>query len=119
MVDDAIAKGAKLIYGGKLAVENSTLYEPTILTDVPYNANILSEEIFGPVISIQKFKNEDDVLKNANDTQSGLAGYFFSKDLNQIHRISSKLQVGMVGVNEGILIIVYLIYIYICFFFEF
>lgn len=105
MVEDAITKGAKLVCGGKLVVENSTLYEPTILIDVPHNAEIVKEEIFGPVIAIQKFENEKDVLSKANKTRNGLAGYFFSKDISQIHRVSSKLQVGMVGVNEGIFVI--------------
>lgn len=104
LVNDAISKGAKLHCGGKrLNNIGSLFYEPTVLTDVTENMNIYDREIFGPVAVLHRFDNEDDVLKKANSVPVGLAGYFWSNDVSQIFRVARKLEVGMIGVNEGLI----------------
>lgn len=104
MVDDAVSKGGKILYGGKAAPEFGELfYQPTILADIKDNMDVYSEEIFGPVIVLLRFKTEEDSLRIANATQRGLAGYFYSQNISQIFRVAKKLEVGMVGVNEGLI----------------
>lgn len=104
IVQDAIKKGAKVHIGGKRASDVGELfYEPTVLTNITPDMICYNEEIFGPVISCTKFSDEDEAIKVANATNSGLAGYFFSKDVSQIFRVSKKIQVGMVGINEGLI----------------
>lgn len=104
IVEDARSKGAKIVLGGKkLPAKGELFYEPTIISDVTPDMLVYTEEIFGPVASIFKFKTEDEALRIANNTPRGLAGYFYSENLNQVLRVSRKLEVGMVGVNEGIL----------------
>ncbi|KAI6174725.1 Aldedh domain-containing protein [Aphelenchoides bicaudatus] len=100
LVKNAVEKGAKIVMGGEVLPE-SNIYKPTILTGVTSEMDIANVEIFGPVVTIQKFDDEKDVLKRANDTRFGLSGYIFSKDMSQVHRVSRLLQVGMLGVNEG------------------
>lgn len=103
-VEDARSKGAKVLFGGKKLPDKGELfYEPTIITDIKPNMLIYSEEVFGPVLSIIKFKTEEEALSIANDTTRGLAGYFYTENLNQVIRVSRKLEVGMVGVNEGLI----------------
>lgn len=104
MVNDAVEKGANVLVGGKPASHLGKLfYEPTILLDIKENMRIYSEEIFGPVIGLLKFKTEEEALNIANQCDVGLAGYFFSEDISQIFRVSKNLEVGMVGVNEGLI----------------
>lgn len=104
MVEDARSKGANIIYGGRALPEKGELYyEPTIVSNVTPNMRLFTEEVFGPVVVILKFKTEDEALRIANDTPRGLAGYFYSENLNQVMRVSRQLEVGMVGVNEGLL----------------
>ncbi|XP_014483369.1 PREDICTED: succinate-semialdehyde dehydrogenase [NADP(+)] GabD [Dinoponera quadriceps] len=104
LVKEAVEKGAKVYCGGApLPDLGSLFYAPTVLTDVTRDAQIYNKEIFGPVAVINKFTDEEDVLKQANDTPVGLAGYFFSQDISQIFRVARKLEVGMVGVNEGLI----------------
>jgi len=100
LVEEAVAGGAKLVCGGK-TLEGTQIVEPTLLTGVKPTMSIAQSEIFGPVVAIQRFESEEQVLKEANNSRVGLAGYFFSKDLSQISRVSRELQVGMMGVNEG------------------
>lgn len=100
VVSDAKEKGATVITGGKLVEEGKLFYEPTILADCSTDMRCVSEEIFGPVIPLLKFQKEDEVVALANAHASGLAGYFFSRDLSQIWRVAEQLEVGMVGVNE-------------------
>uniref|UniRef100_A0A158R487 Aldedh domain-containing protein n=1 Tax=Syphacia muris TaxID=451379 RepID=A0A158R487_9BILA len=102
LVRDAIEKGAILCCGGK-RVKGSTFYEPTILTNVKMNMDIAHTEIFGPVATLIKFDAEEEVVNMANDTRTGLAGYIFSQNISQISRVSRRLQVGMVGVNAGLI----------------
>uniref|UniRef100_A0A0A9YDL6 Succinate-semialdehyde dehydrogenase, mitochondrial n=1 Tax=Lygus hesperus TaxID=30085 RepID=A0A0A9YDL6_LYGHE len=102
MVQDAIEKGAKVVRGAKRATHLGDLYyEPTVLADVTPDMLCYNEEIFGPVVSCIRFKTEEEVLRIANSSESGLAGYFFSQDLSQIFRVAEALEVGMVGINEG------------------
>lgn len=104
IVEDAREKGGKIIHGGRqLSDVGSLFYEPTIIADVTPNMKLYNEEVFGPVVSLIRFKTEEEALRIANSTQRGLAGYFFSQDLNQIFRVNKQLEVGMIGINEGLI----------------
>ena len=91
--------------GGELAHVSTGghFYEPTLLLDINSSMQIFEEEIFGPVVAIFKFESEEEAVQVANSSQVGLAGYFYSQDLGQVWRVAEKLEVGMVGVNEGLL----------------
>lgn len=103
-VEDATSKGAKVVVGGKPATQFGKLfYEPTVLVNIKENMLVYTEEVFGPIINIIKFKTEEESLRIANGTERGLAGYFYSQDVSQIFRVSRNLEVGMVGVNEGLI----------------
>lgn len=104
LVTDAVEKGAKVHCGGRPMSELGPLfYAPTLVTGVTKDMKIYSTEIFGPVAVIHKFHTEDEVVEKSNDTPVGLAGYFYSQDVSQIFRVAKALEVGMVGVNEGII----------------
>ncbi len=98
-VADAVDKGARILTGGKAI--GGLFYEPTILADVPETALIAKEETFGPVVSLFRFTTEEEVIKVANDTEFGLAAYFYSNDVHRCWRVAEALEAGMVGVNEG------------------
>lgn len=98
-VADALAKGARVLTGGK--VIEGLFYEPTVLADVLENALIAKEETFGPVASLFRFKTEEEAIKIANDTEFGLAAYFYSNNVYRCWRVAEALEAGMVGVNEG------------------
>lgn len=100
-IDDAISKGAKLIVGGKIPDGEAYLIEPALITGVTSQMLVAKEETFGPLAPVFKFDTEEDVVAQANDTEFGLAGYFFSNNLRQIRRVATALEVGMVGVNTG------------------
>lgn len=100
-VDDAVSKGAKLLVGGKRVDGN--YFEPTLIDGIQEGMRICQEETFGPVAGIYTFETEEQVVQLANLVRVGLAGYFYSRDLSQVMRVSRKLQVGMVGVNEGVI----------------
>ena len=102
LVDDAVGKGAKILTGGKAPGGKGFFYPATVLTNVPDSAKMLSEEIFGPVASIQTFKSEDEAIKRANDTEYGLVAYLYTKDLTRGMRVSEKLDYGMIGLNRGL-----------------
>lgn len=102
-VADALAKGAKLVTGGKPHVLGGTFYEPTILTDVNDTMLFTQEETFGPVAPVFRFHDEDAVIAAANDTAAGLAAYVYTRDLDRMWRVSEALETGMVGVNEGLI----------------
>jgi succinate-semialdehyde dehydrogenase/glutarate-semialdehyde dehydrogenase len=102
LVDDAVKKGAKVLTGGKAPDGKGYFYPATVLTNVPDNADMLREEIFGPVASIQTFKSEDEVVKRANDTEYGLVAYLYTKDIGRGMRVSERLDFGMVGLNRGL-----------------
>lgn len=104
IVEDAKQKGGCIALGGcQLPDVGSLFYHPTIVTNIKPDMRLYSEEVFGPVVSIIRFKTEEEALKIANNTNRGLAGYFFSQDLNQIFRVNKLLEVGMIGINEGLI----------------
>jgi len=102
LVDDAVKKGAKLLVGGKRPDGPGYFYPATVLDNVPDSADMLREEIFGPVASIQIFKSEDEVVKRANDTEYGLVAYLYTRDLSRGMRVSERLDFGMIGLNRGL-----------------
>jgi succinate-semialdehyde dehydrogenase/glutarate-semialdehyde dehydrogenase len=103
LVDDAVAKGATVLTGGKAVDREGTFYEPTVITDVQQGSNILREEIFGPVLAIVPFTDEADAVRLANDTEYGLVSYVFTQDLARGQRMIDKLQTGMMGLNVGVI----------------
>src|SRR5690606_7266370 len=100
-VKDAIEKGATLLTGGK--VKKNLFYQPTVLADVPLSSFIAREETFGPVCALFRFTTEDEAIAMANDTEFGLAAYFYSTNINRCWRVSEQLEAGMVGINTGLL----------------
>ncbi len=100
-VQDAVAKGARLITGGKRHALGATFYEPTVLAGVKKGMLITEEETFGPVAAVIPFTSESEVIQMANDSEYGLASYFYSKDISRIWRVAEALEFGMVGVNTG------------------
>jgi succinate-semialdehyde dehydrogenase/glutarate-semialdehyde dehydrogenase len=102
LVNDAVAKGAKILIGGKRPEGRGYFYAATVLANVPDNAKMLNEEIFGPVASLQTFKDEAEVIRRANDTEYGLVTYLYTKDLRRGMRVSEKLDFGMIGLNRGL-----------------
>lgn len=102
-IADALSKGAKLVTGGKPSPLGGTFYEPTILANVSSNMLITYEETFGPVAPIIPFESDDEVVELANNSQYGLASYFYSRDIGRIWKVAEALEYGMVGVNSGIL----------------
>lgn len=103
-VDDAIAQGAKLVVGGeRLPAMGDNWYAPTVLTGATTSMRVFKEETFGPVAPLFRFKDEDEVVKMANDTEYGLAAYFYANDLGRVWRVAEALEYGMVAVNEGVL----------------
>jgi len=101
-IDDAISKGAKLLFGGQVRTEmGSCFIEPAIMTGVTQEMLVAKEETFGPLAPIFTFESEEEVVSMANDTEFGLAGYFFSNNLRRVWRVAGALEVGMVGVNTG------------------
>ena len=102
LVEDAVAKGAKLLTGGKVADGNGYFYPPTVLADVPRDARVQKAEIFGPVAPITSFESEDEAVAFANDTEFGLVSYLFTRDLSRALRVCERLETGMIGLNQGI-----------------
>jgi succinate-semialdehyde dehydrogenase/glutarate-semialdehyde dehydrogenase len=100
-IEDAKARGAKVEIGGKSPSGKGFFFEPTVLSNVSVDSLVANDETFGPLAPIFEFETEADVLRLANNTEFGLAGYFFSRDISRAMRIAQKLQVGMVGVNTG------------------
>lgn len=100
-VQDALSKGATLLCGGAPHALGGTFYQPTVLTHVTPDMRIAREETFGPVAPLFRFHSEEEAIRLANDTEFGLAAYFYSRDLGRVWRVSEALEYGMVGVNEG------------------
>ncbi|MCZ6606882.1 MAG: NAD-dependent succinate-semialdehyde dehydrogenase, partial [Alphaproteobacteria bacterium] len=102
-IADATAKGARVVVGGKRHALGGTFFEPTILADVTPQMTIAREETFGPVAPLFRFATEDEALALANDTPSGLAAYFYSRDIGRVWRVAEALEYGIVGINTGII----------------
>lgn len=100
-IDDAVGRGAQVIHGGKRLEGAGSFFAPTILADVPADALVCTEETFGPLAALVRFETEEEVLRLANDTPVGLAGYFYSRDVGRVWRVAEALEVGMVGSNTG------------------
>ncbi|WP_032376571.1 NAD-dependent succinate-semialdehyde dehydrogenase [Rhodococcoides fascians] len=101
LVDDAVAKGARVRTGGTAPDGPGFFYTPTVLDSIPADANLLQDEIFGPVAAIIGFDTEDEAVAAANDTRYGLVAYFFTENLDRALRVSAALDTGMIGVNRG------------------
>jgi succinate-semialdehyde dehydrogenase / glutarate-semialdehyde dehydrogenase len=100
-VENAVSLGAKVLVGGKPHALGGLFYEPTVLTEVSPKMRISSEETFGPVAPLFRFKTEDEVVAMANDSEFGLAAYFYSRDVGRVFRVASALEAGIVAVNTG------------------
>ncbi|MGI8903609.1 MAG: NAD-dependent succinate-semialdehyde dehydrogenase [Solirubrobacteraceae bacterium] len=101
LVQDAVGRGAQALVGGHSREGLGYFYEPTVLTDIPDDARLLREEIFGPVAPVKGFASEDDAVVAANDTEFGLVAYLYTSDLKRALRVAERLEVGMVGLNQG------------------
>jgi succinate-semialdehyde dehydrogenase / glutarate-semialdehyde dehydrogenase len=101
LVDDAVGKGAKVLVGGERVDGRGYFYKPTVLGDVPPDARLLGEEIFGPVAPVKGFGSEEEAIAAANDTEYGLVAYVFTRDINRAFRVIEELETGMVGFNQG------------------
>ncbi|SQB42115.1 NADP-dependent succinate-semialdehyde dehydrogenase [Citrobacter koseri] len=102
-IADALEKGAKVLCGGKAHALGGNFFQPTILVDVPNNAKVAKEETFGPLAPLFRFKDEADAIAQANDTEFGLAAYFYARDLSRVFRVGEALEYGIVGINTGII----------------
>ncbi|OWW22916.1 NAD-dependent succinate-semialdehyde dehydrogenase, partial [Noviherbaspirillum denitrificans] len=102
-VSDAVSKGAKLLTGGKLHALGGQFYEPTVLANVTADMLVMREETFGPVAAVTTFKTEEEAIAAANNTEFGLASYFYSRDIGRVWRVAEKLEYGMVGINTGLI----------------
>ncbi len=102
LVADAVSRGARLLTGGKAPAGPGFFYLPTVLADVPADAAVVREEIFGPVAAIQSFRTDDEVVRLANACELGLTAYVYTRDLSRGLQLSERLEVGMVGLNRGL-----------------
>jgi succinate-semialdehyde dehydrogenase/glutarate-semialdehyde dehydrogenase len=102
-IADAVAKGARVATGGHRHARGGTFFEPTVLADVTSEMAISREETFGPVAPLFRFRDEAEAVRLANETDSGLAAYFYSRDIARVWRVAEALEYGMVGINEGII----------------
>ena len=102
-IQDAVAKGAKVTIGGKPHALGGLFFEPTVLANCSMDMKIAKEETFGPVAPVFEFETEDEVLALANDSDVGLAGYFYARDLGRVFRVAEALEVGLIGVNDGVI----------------
>jgi succinate-semialdehyde dehydrogenase / glutarate-semialdehyde dehydrogenase len=101
LVQDAVGRGARALVGGHARDGAGYFYDPTVLTDVPQDATLLREEIFGPVAPVRGFADEDEAIAAANDTEFGLVAYVFTRDVKRALRVVERLETGMVGLNQG------------------
>jgi succinate-semialdehyde dehydrogenase/glutarate-semialdehyde dehydrogenase len=102
LVDDAVGKGARALVGGQARDGAGYFYAPTVLADVPQEAKLLTEEIFGPVAPVKGFADEDEAIAAANDTEFGLVAYVYTRDVKRALRVVERLETGMVGLNQGL-----------------
>ena len=102
-IADALDKGARVATGGKSHELGGNFFQPTILVDVPSNAKVAKEETFGPLAPLFRFKDEADAIAQANDTEFGLAAYFYARDLGRVFRVGEALEYGIIGINTGLI----------------
>jgi succinate-semialdehyde dehydrogenase/glutarate-semialdehyde dehydrogenase len=102
-IADALAKGARLLLGGKRHALGHSFFEPTVLADVTPAMLVSDEETFGPVAPLFRFKTEDEAIALANDTEFGLASYFYARDIGRVFRVADRIESGMVGINTGLI----------------
>ncbi|MGJ8627975.1 MAG: NAD-dependent succinate-semialdehyde dehydrogenase [Sulfitobacter sp.] len=102
-LSDAVAKGADIVTGGQRHASGGTFFEPTVVTGVTKDMLVQHEETFGPIAPLFEFKTENEAILLANDTEFGLAGYFYSKDISRVWRVAEHLEIGMVGINTGLI----------------
>jgi succinate-semialdehyde dehydrogenase/glutarate-semialdehyde dehydrogenase len=102
-IADAIAKGAKVLTGGKRHALGGLFFEPTVLAGVTTSMQVTREETFGPVAPLFRFKDESEAIRLANDTEFGLAAYFYGRDLGRVWRVAEALEYGIVGINTGLI----------------
>ena len=102
-IADATERGAKVVMGGQAHALGGTFFEPTILTDVTQDMLVASEETFGPVAPLFRFETEEQAINMANDSEFGLAAYFYSNDIRRIWHVAEALETGMIGINDGII----------------
>ncbi len=102
-IADAVAKGARVVQGGKRHALGGNFFQPTVLVDVKPDMAVAREETFGPVAPLFRFKDEAEAIRLANDTEFGLAAYFYARDLGRVWRVAEALEYGIVGINEGII----------------
>jgi succinate-semialdehyde dehydrogenase / glutarate-semialdehyde dehydrogenase len=100
-IQDAVSKGARVLTGGKRHALGGTFFEPTVLADVPADAKVAREETFGPLAPLFRFETDEEAIRLANDTEFGLASYFYSRDIGRIWRVAEGIESGMVGINTG------------------
>ncbi|MFP5339444.1 MAG: aldehyde dehydrogenase family protein, partial [Gammaproteobacteria bacterium] len=103
LLGDAVAKGAKIVCGGKRHALGGNFFEPTIVTGVTPVMRVAREETFGPVAPLFRFHTEEEAVPMANDTEFGLASYFYARDLGRVFRVAEALEYGMVGINTGLI----------------
>jgi succinate-semialdehyde dehydrogenase / glutarate-semialdehyde dehydrogenase len=102
LVEDAVGKGAKLLTGGEKIGDRGYFYAPTVLSGISDDATLLREEIFGPVAPVKTFSSDDEAIAAANDSEFGLVAYVFTRDLKRALHVSEALEVGMLGLNKGL-----------------
>jgi succinate-semialdehyde dehydrogenase / glutarate-semialdehyde dehydrogenase len=102
-VADALKKGARVVVGGKRHALGGSFFQPTVLVDVTTDMVVTREETFGPVAPLFRFKTDAEAIRMANDTEFGLAAYFYSRDIGRVWRVAEALEYGIVGINEGII----------------
>ncbi|MBZ9603808.1 NAD-dependent succinate-semialdehyde dehydrogenase [Phyllobacterium chamaecytisi] len=102
LVNDAKVKGARVLCGGEMATRTGFFYPPTVLADVPADADMAHEEIFGPVAPLYRFETDEEAIVQANDTEYGLAAYVYTRDIARGLRVSSRLEAGMIALNRGL-----------------
>jgi len=102
-IEDAVTKGGVIVSGGKRHEKGGTLFEPTVIANATIEMKVAKEETFGPLAPVFKFSTEEEAIQMANDTEFGLASYFYTNDIGRVWRVSEALEYGMVGVNEGVI----------------